>query len=71
MARPKRRGVAYYGDDFWVIAKKGFGAFIRDCLVRLNGDRLKVPTLFELIERPVAVPPVSIILPTGATLRIA
>ena len=48
---PKRREVVYYGDDFWVVAKKGFGAFIRDFLVRLNGDRIKVPTLFELIER--------------------
>jgi predicted AlkP superfamily pyrophosphatase or phosphodiesterase len=48
---PERREVAYYGDDFWVIAKKGFGAFLRDFLVRLNGDRMKVPTLFELIEQ--------------------
>jgi type I phosphodiesterase/nucleotide pyrophosphatase len=48
---PQRREVVYYGDDFWVVAKKGFGAFIRDFLVRLNGDRMKVPTLFELIER--------------------
>ena len=46
-----RNEVAYYGDDFWVIAKEGFGAFLRDFLVRLNGDRLKAPTLFELIER--------------------
>lgn len=46
-----RQEVAYYGDDFWVIAKEGFGAFLRDFLVRLNGDRLKAPTLFELIER--------------------
>ena len=45
-----RNEVAYYGDDFWVIAKGGFGAFLRDFLVRLNGDRLKAPTLFELIE---------------------
>ena len=45
-----RNEVAYYGDDFWVIAKEGFGAFLRDFLVRLNGDRLKAPTLFELIE---------------------
>ena len=43
--------VAYYGDDFWVIAKKGFGAFLRDFLVRLNGDRLQAPTMFEMIER--------------------
>jgi hypothetical protein len=48
---PARKEIAYYGDDFWVIAKEGFGAFIRDFLVRLNGDRLKAPTLFELIER--------------------
>lgn len=47
----ERNEVAYYGDDFWVIAKEGFGAFLRDFLVRLNGDRLKAPTLFELIER--------------------
>jgi hypothetical protein len=47
---PERREVVYYGDDFWVIAKKGFGAFLRDFLVRLNGDRLKAPTMFEMIE---------------------
>ena len=45
-----RNEVAYYGDDFWVIAKEGFGPFVRDFLVRLNGDRLKAPTLFETIE---------------------
>ena len=43
--------VAYYGDDFWVIAREGFGEFIRDFLLRLNGDRLRAPTLFEMIER--------------------
>lgn len=42
--------VAYYGDDFWVIAREGFGEFIRDFLLRLNGDRLTAPTLFELVE---------------------
>jgi hypothetical protein len=46
-----RDEIAYYGDDFWTIAEKGFGTFLRDFLVRLNGDRLKAPTLFELIER--------------------
>lgn len=45
-----RNEVAYYGDDFWVIAREGFGAFLRDFLVRLNGDRLKARTLFELVE---------------------
>src|SRR5918992_4482092 len=45
-----RREVAYYGDDFWIIAREGFGAFIQDFLLRLNGDRLTAPTLFELVE---------------------
>lgn len=43
--------VAYYGDDFWVVARKGFAAFLRDFLVRLNGDRLRSPTMFELAEQ--------------------
>jgi hypothetical protein len=46
-----KQEVAYYGDDFWVIAREGFGEFIRDFLLRLNGDRLRAPTLFEMIER--------------------
>jgi len=33
-----------------VIAKEGFGHFVHDFLVRLNGDRLLAPTLFELAE---------------------
>ena len=41
----------YYGDDFWVIAREGFGSFLRDFLEKLNGDRLRVPTLFQTIER--------------------
>ena len=46
-----RQEVAYYGDDFWVIAREGFGEFVRDFLLRLNGDRLKAPTIFEMAER--------------------
>jgi hypothetical protein len=46
-----RNEVAYYGDDFWFIARRGFGAVVRDFLLRLNGDRLKAPTLFEMLER--------------------
>jgi hypothetical protein len=46
-----REEVAYYGDDFWIIAREGFGEFIRDFLLRLNGDRLTAPTLFEMVER--------------------
>jgi hypothetical protein len=47
----QRQEVAYYGDDFWIIAREGFGDFIRDFLLRLNGDRLRAPTLFEMVER--------------------
>src|SRR5215218_4020022 len=47
----QRAEVAYYGDDFWVIAREGFGHFINDFLLRLNGDRLRAPTLFEMSER--------------------
>ena len=43
--------IAYYGDDFWVIAREGFGDFINDFLLRLNGDRLQAPTMFEMVER--------------------
>jgi arylsulfatase A-like enzyme len=46
----ERNEVAYYGDDFWVIVREGFRPFLEDFLVRLNGDRLKVPTLFERVE---------------------
>jgi hypothetical protein len=46
-----RGEVAYYGDDFWVIAREGFGRFINDFLLRLNGDRLTAPTMFEMVER--------------------
>jgi hypothetical protein len=46
-----REEVAYYGDDFWVIAREGFGEFIREFLLRLNGDRLRAPTIFEMAER--------------------
>src|SRR5687768_9529813 len=37
------KDIAYYGDDFWLIARRGFGAFLREFLVRLNGDRLTAP----------------------------
>lgn len=47
----ERDEVAYYGDDFWVIMREGFGQFVNDFLLRLNGDRLKSPTMFEMIER--------------------
>ena len=43
--------VFYYGDDLWVIGAEGFGAFLRNFLVHLNGDRLIAPTLFEVVEQ--------------------
>jgi arylsulfatase A-like enzyme len=43
--------VAYFGDDFWVVAREGFRPFLQDFLIGLNGDRLKVPTLFQHVER--------------------
>ena len=43
--------VAYFGDDFWVVAREGFRQFLEDFLVGLNGDRLKAPTLFQHVER--------------------
>ena len=46
-----RKEVAYYGDDFWVIATEGLRDFLEDFLLRLNGDRLKAPTMFQMIER--------------------
>ena len=51
VVRHGRQEVAYYGDDFWVIAREGFRRFLEDFLLRLNGDRLRAPTLFEMIER--------------------
>jgi hypothetical protein len=47
----QRQEIAYYGDDFWVIAREGFGHFINDFLIRLNGARLRVPTLFQMVEQ--------------------
>src|SRR5215204_664795 len=46
-----RQEIAYYGDDFWIIAREGVRHFIEDFLVRLNGDRLRAPTMFQMIER--------------------
>jgi hypothetical protein len=46
-----REEIAYYGDDFWVIAREGVGSFIDDFLLRLNGDRLIAPTMFQMVER--------------------
>jgi hypothetical protein len=47
----QRQEVAYYGDDFWVIAREGLRHFLEDFLLRLNGDRLTAPSMFQMIER--------------------
>ncbi|MGH9158853.1 MAG: alkaline phosphatase family protein, partial [Vicinamibacteraceae bacterium] len=47
----KSGDVAYYGDDFWLLASKGLGAFLDDFLVRLNHERLESTTMFQLVER--------------------
>lgn len=31
-----REEIAYYGDDFWIIMREGFGRFINDFLLRLS-----------------------------------
>jgi len=42
--------LAYFGDDFWVIAREGLSNFVKDFMVRLNQEHLKSRTLFELVE---------------------
>lgn len=46
-----RDEVAYFGDDFWIIAAEGYASFFEDFLVKLNHQRLRAPTLFQLTER--------------------
>lgn len=48
---PSTGDVSYYGDDVWTIMQRGPGEFLRDFLLRLNGERLKAPTVFQLAER--------------------
>lgn len=47
----ERDEVAYFGDDFWVIAQEGYGKFFEDFLVKLNHTRLRADTLFQITER--------------------
>ena len=48
---PATDRVSYYGDDVWTVLQRGLGTFMRDFLLRLNGDRLRAPTIFETAER--------------------
>lgn len=43
--------VSYFGDDVRTVLRRGAGDFVRDFLLRLNGDRLQAPTIFQLVER--------------------
>ncbi|HRV91686.1 MAG TPA: alkaline phosphatase family protein [Anaerolineae bacterium] len=43
--------VAYYGDDFWTIARRGVRPFFEDLLLKLNHERLQAETAFQRIER--------------------
>lgn len=43
--------VSYYGDDVWTVLQRGVGTFVRDFLLRLNGERLRAPTIFQTAER--------------------
>lgn len=43
--------VIYYSTDIWTILREGMGNFFEDFLFQLNHRRLKVPTLFERVER--------------------
>lgn len=43
--------LAYYGADFWVIWEEGIGNFFEGFLHKLNHERLKAATLFQLVER--------------------
>ena len=46
----RRGSVAYFGDDIWTVAQRGFGDFLRGFLARLNDDLLRAPTIFEIVE---------------------
>lgn len=48
---PDTDDVLYFGDDVWTIVKRGVDDFLRGFLLRLNGERLKSLTMFQLVER--------------------
>jgi hypothetical protein len=43
--------IHYYGDDLWVIARRGFGTFFHDFVVELNHDCLRCETVYQRVER--------------------
>ncbi|WP_417389800.1 alkaline phosphatase family protein [Gimesia sp.] len=42
--------IAYFGSDLPAIMNEGMGRYVNDFQIKLNRDRLLVPTIFELIE---------------------
>lgn len=48
---PETSAIDYFGDDIWTIVQRGMDDFLQGFLVRLNGERLSAPTLFQLVER--------------------
>ena len=42
--------VAYFGDDLLAILHEGVGNYINDFQIKLNMERLQVPTIFERVE---------------------
>lgn len=46
----ERDEVAYFGDDIWAILEEGIGQYIHDFQIELNARRLRIPTIFELVE---------------------
>lgn len=43
--------VAYFGSDLPAIMNEGLDSYITDFQIRLNMERLKIPTIFERIEK--------------------
>ncbi|QDT90228.1 alkaline phosphatase family protein [Gimesia algae] len=43
--------IAYFGSDLQAIMNEGMGRYINDFQIKLNRDRLLVPTIFEYIEQ--------------------
>lgn len=48
---PDEDRVIYYGSDFWPILNQGMETFFEDFVCKLNHQRLRTATLFQLVER--------------------
>jgi hypothetical protein len=42
--------VAYFGDDLLAILNEGVGNYLNDFQIKMNMERLRVPTIFERVE---------------------